>query len=222
MFFSKKKPKGETLIEVIVAIGVVGLGAITASGMIISSIRNTAVNKNYLLADNLAKEGIEAVKSIRDTNWLRFSYDTENCWDVLNDEEVIDTKGDCKKSTKINNTGTSKFYRVNMNPKNSTAPFKFKLEEPEEAVDFLPAVNETAASYYLLEPDAKNLNLYRHTGNPEGVTSKGTSFYRAIGIKNESEDVNKTTRLRVASIVQWQEGGDFKEIVIDTLLTNYQ
>ncbi len=31
----------------------------------------------------LAREGIEAVYNIRNTNWLRFSSDRKNCWDVL-------------------------------------------------------------------------------------------------------------------------------------------
>lgn len=34
-------------------------------------------------AISLAREGIEAMYNIRNTNWLRFSSDRKNCWDVL-------------------------------------------------------------------------------------------------------------------------------------------
>lgn len=32
----------------------------------------------------LAREGIEAMVNIRNTNWLRYSSDRKNCWDTLN------------------------------------------------------------------------------------------------------------------------------------------
>ncbi len=35
-------------------------------------------------AINIAREGIEAVENIRDTNWLKFSSDIENCWKTFN------------------------------------------------------------------------------------------------------------------------------------------
>ena len=39
--------------------------------------------KNKIIAIEIAREWIEAMKNIRDTNWILFSADTANCWNVL-------------------------------------------------------------------------------------------------------------------------------------------
>ena len=72
------KRKAETLLEVIIAIFVVALGTTTASTLIISAIQANTFSKDNLVALNLAVEGIEAVRNIRDTNWLKFGFDKEN------------------------------------------------------------------------------------------------------------------------------------------------
>jgi len=45
--------------------------------------------ENNIKAINIAREGIEGITNLRDTNWLRFSSDRINCW------RVIDYNGDC-------------------------------------------------------------------------------------------------------------------------------
>ena len=40
--------------------------------------------ENRIVAIQIAREWIEAMTNIRDTNWLLFSADYENCWNVLN------------------------------------------------------------------------------------------------------------------------------------------
>lgn len=54
---------------------------ITFSGVIIgSSLRNMDNSKNRIIAVNVAREGIEAVRNIRDTNWLKFNSKRRQCW----------------------------------------------------------------------------------------------------------------------------------------------
>gem|GEM_PF-3371340 len=54
---------------------------ITASATIISnSIQQNSINKNKIVALNLAREGIEAVRIMRDTNWLRYGESARICW----------------------------------------------------------------------------------------------------------------------------------------------
>lgn len=38
--------------------------------------------ESRIQAINIAREGIEAVENIRNTNWIKFSSDLENCFDV--------------------------------------------------------------------------------------------------------------------------------------------
>ncbi len=49
-----------------------------------SSIRLERATSNKIIAINIAREWIEAMKNIRNTNWILFSSDVNNCWNTLN------------------------------------------------------------------------------------------------------------------------------------------
>ena len=77
------KTKGESLLEGIIAFTILGMG-IAFSGVIMgTSIRNMDNAKNRVIAVNVAREGIEAVRNIRDTNWLEYSTNRRSCWNHL-------------------------------------------------------------------------------------------------------------------------------------------
>lgn len=50
----------------------------------ISSVRLEESINNKIIAMNIAREWIEAMINIRNTNWIIFSSDTSNCWNTLN------------------------------------------------------------------------------------------------------------------------------------------
>jgi hypothetical protein len=52
--------------------------------MISNAIRVTDGSEQKLIAISMAKEWIEAVTNIRDTNWKVLPWDYKNCWNVLN------------------------------------------------------------------------------------------------------------------------------------------
>jgi hypothetical protein len=60
--------KGTSLIELIIAIDIIITGILTVVGLIVRSINLGSFAKNKLIAVSLAQEGIEAVRSIRDSN----------------------------------------------------------------------------------------------------------------------------------------------------------
>lgn len=70
MNFKLLKNNGTTLIEVLVASSVliIGLAAILTSAL--GFLNVTGFSKNYLIASQLAREGIEVVRNQRDLNWL--------------------------------------------------------------------------------------------------------------------------------------------------------
>jgi len=76
----KTNKKGETLIEVIAALTSLVLAGIAAMTLIISVMTSTAISKEYLIAQNLAREGIEGVTNIRDTNWLLYPSEKATKW----------------------------------------------------------------------------------------------------------------------------------------------
>lgn len=62
--------RGQSMIEVIVASGII-MTAVSAALTLVSSSVNAEKNSAaQIAAGNLAREGVEAVRSIRDSNWL--------------------------------------------------------------------------------------------------------------------------------------------------------
>lgn len=72
--------RGETLAETIIALSVLAMGITIASTVVLNSMRNMAAAKQRVVAVNIAREGIEAVRGIRDTNWLLYSDRRRQCW----------------------------------------------------------------------------------------------------------------------------------------------
>lgn len=66
-----KNNNGFTLLETIVAVGLIVVGLISALGLITTSLFYVSNIQDRLVAANLAAEGIEVVRNIRDSNWLQ-------------------------------------------------------------------------------------------------------------------------------------------------------
>jgi len=64
-----KNKKGFTLIEVITVLLVVSLGMIGVLSLIVQNIQSQSLNKNTLIAYQLAQEGTELIRQVRDSNW---------------------------------------------------------------------------------------------------------------------------------------------------------
>ena len=66
-----KNNKGFTLLETIVATGVIVVGLVSSLTLINNSLVLSFSFQDRLIAANLAAEGIEVVRNIRDNNWLQ-------------------------------------------------------------------------------------------------------------------------------------------------------
>ena len=80
MIKKTKNIRGETLAETIVALSVLAIGITIASIVITNSLRNMTNAKSRVIAVNIAREGIESMRNIRDTNWLLYSDRRRDCW----------------------------------------------------------------------------------------------------------------------------------------------
>ncbi len=65
------KSSGFTLLEGIVAIGVISVGLAGALSLALSNLSSAQGNERRIVAANLAREGIEFVRNQRDSNWLK-------------------------------------------------------------------------------------------------------------------------------------------------------
>ena len=79
MIFRKNKQlsaRGFTLIEVMAAVAVLSIGLVGGLTVITKNLSNMRTGEDRIIAANLAAEGIELVRNVRDTNWLT----TGNNW----------------------------------------------------------------------------------------------------------------------------------------------
>ena len=70
-YTNHKKEAGFTLVETIVATGVIVVALVSSLALINSSLVSASNFSDRLIASNLEAEGIEVVRNIRDNNWLQ-------------------------------------------------------------------------------------------------------------------------------------------------------
>ena len=71
-----KNNRGQGLLEALVAIFIILGAVISTLTLVISSINAGRISTDKLVASSLAREGIEVVRNIRDSNWL----DEDEVW----------------------------------------------------------------------------------------------------------------------------------------------
>lgn len=72
--------KWNSIIEVVVVIVILTIWIIWTYSILNSSMILSTSTENKIKAINIAREWIEAVTNIRDTNWIKFSSDYKDCW----------------------------------------------------------------------------------------------------------------------------------------------
>lgn len=66
-----KPPRGQGLLELVFAIGIIVAAVVTTLGLVIATTAASNASKTQVIATNLAREGIEIARGVRDTNWLK-------------------------------------------------------------------------------------------------------------------------------------------------------
>lgn len=71
------------MLEVIIAVTIIAVGLIAIVALVNLSVSGIRVNKSRIIASNLAQEGLEIVRNIRDNNWLSYKRGLTNWKDGL-------------------------------------------------------------------------------------------------------------------------------------------
>jgi hypothetical protein len=79
--------RGQSLIETIAAIFILTSTLAAGIGLTIYAHTNTRISQNEIVASNLAREGVEVVRAMRDSNWLASDakggqWDLQACSDI--------------------------------------------------------------------------------------------------------------------------------------------
>ena len=80
----KKSIKATSILEAMIVLLIIVTWIIGLYNIFNESLKLSETTKNRIEAIEIAREWIEAMKNIRDTNWLMFGWDTKNCFNTFN------------------------------------------------------------------------------------------------------------------------------------------
>jgi type II secretory pathway pseudopilin PulG len=193
------KKSAFSLVEIMIFM-VLLVTASTASYSFLSSGQKLANTTEYRVqAINLAREGIEIVRTYRDTNWIAYSSDKEHCWMVDRDIDTVDPGTCVGWGATLLGSG---FYIPDLD----VQPWVLK----KQSVDFDATGNfDAQRAVYLVGMKGNSRTPYqgwdlRSLPTCEGAASTDncrTRYWRAIQLIKESD-----TKYVVKVWVGWMEG----------------
>lgn len=71
IFQLSSRQAGFTLLEMLLALSVLSVGVMAAFTLSTANLNTVKANGQRILAANLAREGVEVIRNIRDSNWLK-------------------------------------------------------------------------------------------------------------------------------------------------------
>jgi len=206
--------KGETLIEVIAALTCLVLAGLTAVTVAIQVMTTTASSREYLIAQNLAREAIEAVVNIRDTNWMLFPQDKKDCWMIIDSST-------CQQNKKIIE-GTS--YTVE---RTATGLFALTVRSGNLNIQDNSDAKTQFSEFLLYVSDE---NIYTHTSPAQGNLLSPypfPDFYRMVKFSKvdptDNNDEFNQEKMKITVKVQWlQKDSVAKTYELSSVITNYE
>ena len=200
-----KNKKAFSIIEILVWIFIFSLWIASVYAIINSTLRVNDYNKNYIIASNLAREQIEQVRNIRDSNYKKIQkFDQINPWNnEYNDVFEYDKK-----------------YKIENNYSNS-ASFSIYVDDITDWFDeWVAKLNNTSMLSYNLCLDDRNRYVYDCTW-----TNTRTKFYKYISVEKvvtknddwtdkEIEDALLITS-KVIWYIKWYHEFEVKSIIAD-------
>jgi type II secretory pathway pseudopilin PulG len=78
--YQNKSLLGQTLIETLAALFILTMGVSAAVSLAIYAFGSSGTVLKQIIATGLAREGLEAVRNMRDTNWLQDTLSTNGCY----------------------------------------------------------------------------------------------------------------------------------------------
>jgi len=184
--------RGETLIEVLTALTALVLASISSVTLIIAVMNSTAISKDYLIAQNLAREAIEGVVNIRDTNWLRYPSDKEASWMKIGchpDDLVVTSESP---------------YTIGKDPTTKCNELSSSNQGPLD----LATKGEATNNAYKLYQNADAFPVYYRS-----ITLKEIP---------QTPAPSTPQKYAVESKVQWMNKSKVETYILKTIITNYE
>ncbi|MDP3772383.1 MAG: type II secretion system protein [bacterium] len=209
-----RKKSGFTLIETVVAAGLIA-GALTLPvALITSSLTATRTTKNNLIAANLAQEGIELVRTVRENNVL--------CLDAL------DGGGNPMNGWDRSSDGNGNLFDVNGQIADATF---WENSDCHRMGGPLPLSNpHIGTKLNNAQVDCATLPLRVNANGSYGYqTGANTIFFRCVNVTHPATGetdgiftIDKSDMLDVISTVTWNDGVTPHSIQLQERLYNWR
>ena len=218
------------------------MALVLLSSILIStfSILNRAVStnvnvKNRIIALNIAREGIEATRNLRDTNWLKYSGDRRQKWLCL-DSAVNPNACDGSGSTVIDNDGTGKYYTIDYDATanryylgqtslNEDLDLTSNAQSDDDRDDYRLYLDDVSNRYTHTEtldsnPSIFHRQLFVQTVNPyhELLAAPGLPTF-CDSSADEADCFS--ARLNIRSVVHWLEEGRPRKVTLEGSLLDF-
>lgn len=208
--------KGFSIIEVMVGIFIFTMGLISIYALLVASLKVSDYNKNAIIAANLAREQIEILKNVRDTNYKKLQI-----WNQINPSETYTTSIDVFSSWSTI-TGSGSYYTIE---NDFSSGVSFPLRVQDVSIGFKQGPN------FLADPGMKQYQLCQDVWTLRYLTCPSvlppdmieTYFYRYLLLEVASYDDGTIIpeTFKVTSKVIWSKRW-YHEFDIKTLITDWR
>lgn len=197
-----KDKKGLVLTEVLIALAMMAIGLIVVTTIYSNSVKTIQLSRSYLIGQNLGIEAIEAVISIRDSNWLK-NPNRPECWLVPVPSGVA-----CVPATGNIQAGKSYFIAMENG--------KWKMVENASALDL---TSENDMESYRLYKDLTSASE-NYVDSLKAATladdeKEASHFYRGVNVISRDD-----TSAELEIIIQWKIGQGVSTITRQSTIYN--
>ncbi len=235
---------GFTLIEGIIATGIISTALIVGLSLAYSNLTAAQANSDRIIAANLAREGLEVMRNVRDSNWIRRALNIDKN-DSLPDLQfyVWDDFLDYSNEPPVGIKGYADIY---LNPDFNEISTDFRTQYALRSAppsggsyDLLPCVTAGTVSCRIQK---KNNVYFQNTTAINGATF--TPFYRRISIKpvclnaskeyvdefddptNPIDNCTGSGEEKIANLiistVMWKRGNKILDVTVKEKLYNWR
>jgi Tfp pilus assembly protein PilV len=162
---------GQTLIETLAAVFILSMGVSAAVGLAVYAFGASGAIVKQIIATGLAREGLEAVRNMRDTNWLQDTLGVNNCYNF--------STGTANKANCYANW-LNKYYCVD--PANNSGNACNGAASGVSSVSYNLTFSSASSNLWVLTPQlsgAQNYGLLYDANNLANPTVTG--FYNTAG-----------------------------------------
>lgn len=197
----KKSFHGTSIAEAIILTLIISVGIFGMYNIYDRSVKLSNTTQNRIQAISIAREWIEAVTNIRDTNWRNFSANNKNCWNTFNyDGSCIVTNVDIATGSYIISQDASSRWILTSRPTGNYSSGTYRTN-------------------FWIRLDANG--LYTQSW---GTAMTGTLFTREIQISYPSDAGTPAEKMNIKALVYWSDSSksSAQKIELETQLTNWK